>query len=200
MILENDIDISADSETRLQKFFLLLGAFAIIGSAFHFWPFQQSRLWQIMNLSNLACLTTVLLLAALYICGKNRNKVVSFLPHVSIFAYLIINFLSMAFAAGFPRSASFIAKLAIVFVGGFYLFVRAASNEKSIKAIYKFIVIALLISVSYCLFTRLSGSVGKFGFHGNVFKYGTYIGILTPLGATYLISESTRTKTIRTPL
>ncbi len=38
--------------------------------------------------------------------------------------------------------------------------------------------------------SRLTSDPKQFGFHGNVFKYGTYIGILVPLAGIYLLCGS----------
>jgi len=194
MVLNDNIDISYDAQKRLQKIFLLLAAVAVTTSAFHFWPFDHSKTWKMMNLSNFSCLLTFAPLIFMSISKKYRVKAFSCLPHISVFAYLIINFLSISFAVSFSRSVNYVAKLAVILIGGYFLFRCAASNERFIKIIYKFALIAALISVSYCLFTRFSEN--RFGFHNNYYKYGTYIGTLVPLCGTYLLLSTNKGKVL----
>ena len=46
------------------------------------------------------------------------------------------------------------------------------------------------MAILACIYTRLACDPKQFGFHGNVFKYGTYIGILVPLAGIYLLCGS----------
>lgn len=182
------------SDNRIHKLpdriFLFLATAAVIASAFGFWPFEDSKTWQMLNVANLCCLIGLAIVSFLLLSNKSRRQAHSFMPHVSITAYWCVNVLSIGFADNLSRPANYTIKLALVFLGGFYIFQRALSSKKAVKIIYQFIITAVLISIFSCIYTRLTGEEGRFGFHGNVLKYGTYIGILVPLCSIYLLSGS----------
>jgi len=189
MILKSDADI-ADSQTIWhQRLYLPIAAIAIAASAFHFWPFGNSRIWRVLNLPNLACIGVLVVQILISISKKTNSPISSSLPHVSVFAYLAVNFLSIAFAAGLFRSVSFTIKLSIVLTGGCVLFSLAAANERSIKTIYYLATVAAATSVGACLFRRFAQATSSFGFFESLYKYGSYIGILVPLGGIYLLSS-----------
>lgn len=189
MVSESNIYKKNDHEAWLRRTYLVLASVTIIASAFHFWPFQQSRMWQMLNFTNLACILSVIAAACFAMTGKVRHCFRHALPHISVFAYLVINLLSIAFANEFSRSAGFTVKLVLVLVGGFTMFSLAAANERVLKTLYRLVVVAASISVAYCLFARFVQNTGYFGFHVNPHKYGTYIGILASLSGAYLLSS-----------
>jgi hypothetical protein len=165
---------------------------AVIASAFGFWPFADSKIWQLLNVPNLCCGIGLASAAVLSRTKKGRGMVLSYMPHVSILAYLTINVLSVSFADSLSRPLNYTIKLVLVFTGGLFLFQKALSKTKILNFFYILIVVAASLSISACIYTRLAVEPGQFGFHGNVFKYGTYIGILTPLACVYLLAGSKR--------
>lgn len=175
---------------RQDLFFMILAGFAILASALHFWPFEDSKAWQIFNVPNLCCGIAVVFAAILFITPKCRDTVLSYMPHVSILAYLVINVLSISIADNLSRPLNYTLKLGLVFIGGTVLFQKALSKPERLKQFYILIAAAVSISILACIYTRLAFDPGQFGFHGNVFKYATYIGILTPIACIYLISGS----------
>ena len=187
---EKDIALGQPMSRWLQSVSIILAATAIIASAFHFWPFDDSKIWQMFNLSNLSVLIWILLLAALFLLKQNPVRIISLSPDLSVLAYLSINILSMAFASNLERTANYNIKLALILVGGYMLFSSAISNEKSLKRIYYLTTAAVILSLSCCLAAKLGFSSDKFGFHGNAYKYGTYIGTLAPLCGAYLFTSS----------
>lgn len=175
----------------LQTVAIILAGIAIIASAFHFWPFEDSKIWQLLNPSNLSVLVWILLLAVLFLLKSNRRrKIISLLPHLSVFAYLIVNILSMAFASDWYRTANFTIKLLLILIGGYMLFSWAISSIKSLRLVYGLATAAVIASLSYCFLSRFLFSADKFGFHSNPYKYGTYIGTLVPLCGAYLFTSS----------
>jgi len=177
---------------RQDLFFIILATSAILASALHFWPFEDSKIWQMFNIPNLCCGIAIVLGAILLITRKGRDIALSYIPHVSILAYLVINALSVSFADTLSRPLNYTLKLALVFVGGLFLFQKALSTPKMLKLFYALIVVAVSVSISVCIYTRLAFDPKQFGFHGNVFKYATYIGILVPIACVYLVSGSKR--------
>ncbi|HUW19752.1 MAG TPA: O-antigen ligase family protein [Sedimentisphaerales bacterium] len=167
----------------------LLAGIAIVSSAFHFWPFQSSKAWQIFCTQNLAVLVWILFLARYFLVKRAYWTIGSSLPHLSILAYLTVSILSMAFAPDLSRAANFSIKLALVLVGGYTLFSYAICNARTLQIVYGCMTAAAVISVSYCLIGRFGFDFDNFGFHYNAYKYGTYIGILSPLCGAYLFTS-----------
>ncbi len=173
-------------------FFVSLAAAVVLASAFHFWPFEDSKAWQMLNIPNLCCGIAIAFAAVLLIIQKSRNTVLSYVPHVSILAYLAINILSVSIADTLSRPVNYTIKLALVLIGGLFLFQKSLSKPKVLTLFYILISIAVSLSILACIYIRLAFDPKQFGLHDNVFKYGTYIGILVPLACMYLVSGSKR--------
>jgi hypothetical protein len=173
-----------------ELFFIILAGTAIITSALHFWPFEDRKIWQMFNAPNICCIIALVAASFLFMSKKGRRQVITSFPHISVIAYLTISILSISFADGLSRTLNYTLKLALVFLGGFFLFQSALSKPKALNIIYTFIIIAVSLSISVCIYTRLMYNPTQFGFHSNVFKYGTYIGIFVPLSGMYLLSGS----------
>jgi len=181
----------SDHKYRLQDlFFIILAGLAVLASAFHFWPFERSKIWQMLNIPNLCCGIALFGAVILLIFKKSRSWIISYIPHISILAYLAINILSISFADNLSRPLNYTLKLGLVLIGGLFLFQKALSRSKVLNHFYTFIAITVSISILACIYTRLTFDPKHFGFHGNVFKYGTYIGILMPLVCMYLLAGS----------
>lgn len=185
-----DLAVREAKGSRMGLLAMILAAVAIVSSAFHFWPFEQSRVWQMLCPSNLAVLIWVLICGFWLLRKDARPAVGALLPHVSILVYVAINVLSVAFAPDFGRAASFTTKLTLMLVGGYMLLSCAAGAEKRLQVIYALAATAAWISVSYCLAARFGFGSESFGFHDSAHKYGTYIGILVPMTAVYLLTDS----------
>jgi hypothetical protein len=168
----------------------VLAGVAIVSSAFHFWPFEDSKAWQLLCPANLALFLWIAVLVGHVLLQHNRRTITSLLPHVSVFAYLGINVLSAAFAPDPGRALSFTIKLALMLAGGYLLFSAAMSGTKSIRTVFGVTVAAVTVSVSCCLVTRFAFGSENFGFFDNAYKYGTYTGTLAPLCGTYLLMSS----------
>ena len=173
----------------LWPFAISLSALAILSSALHFWPFHDHKLWQ-MLLPNFAVLAWFLIFFSYFIYRKGKWKDMSLLPHLSIFAYLIINILSIAFAQNPARAINYTGKLILIFIGGYALFSSAIHNKATLRVFYIIASTALTICVGYCFVIRFILGSENFGFFDNPFKYGTYIGILTPLCVSYSLMRS----------
>jgi len=165
-----------------------LAGIAIFSSAFHFWPFEQSRLWQRLCPSNFAVLAGCLLLTGYVLKNRTRRGFSTRLPHISIFAYISISILSAAFASSIARSASFTIKLALMLIGGFILLSSAINSAGRVNKFYILTAIAASIAVGSCLIDRAISDSGDCGFFSNPYKYGTYTGILVPLSSIYFLT------------
>ena len=172
----------------------VLAGIAVVSSAFHFWPFADSKAWQMLCPPNLAASLWILVLMGYVLLKHDLKKVTSLLPHVSVFAYLGINVLSIAFASEPSRAASFTVKSALMLLGGHALFSAAIFNIRSLKIFYILMTTAVITSVAYCLVKRFGLGSEAFGFHGSAYKYGTYVGILAPTCAAYFLVSSKRWK------
>ncbi len=142
------------------------------------------------NSQNSSILVWSLFLVVLFLLNCNRRQIIALMPHLSVFAYLGINVLSMAFASDLARASGFTIKLALALIGGYMLFSSAIFSRKTLRLIYALATAAVIISLSACLTERFWFGLDKFGFHVNAYKYGTYIGILTPLCSAYLFTSS----------
>jgi hypothetical protein len=169
---------------------LMLACIAVLWSALQFWPFEDSKIWQLLYPANLAPVVWVGLLVT---CGLWRRKwegLALSLPHVSVLAYLALCVLSIAFAREFARPTSFAAKLVLMYIGGYGLFCAALRDQHSVRLLFHAVVAAVVVSVIGSFLFRFYVGRGGLGFHGDAQKYGTYIGILVPLAGTYLLTMS----------
>jgi hypothetical protein len=169
---------------------MTLAGVAIVSSAFHFWPFEAGRAWQILCPSNLAVLVWMLICAMWMLNRNGRRRVFGLLAHISVLAYVAVNVLSLAFAPEPARAINFTVKLALMLIAGYMLLNFALSTEKRLKIMYILAAAAAAITIVYCLAARFGAGSDSFGFQRNAYKYGTYIGVLVPLCAVYLLTES----------
>jgi hypothetical protein len=188
--MTNQLILYDKAVNKTEPLFLSLAVITIIASAFHFWPFEHDKNWQMINIQTVCCAIAVILAVILYIAKRKRSEILPFLPHVSVFIYLIINIISTAYADNLERPMNYNIKLILVFLGGMFLFQKALANGKNLIVIYNVIIMTTFISVAACLYMRLTGDGNRFGFHENVFKYGSYIGIFVPMSCTYLLLGS----------
>ena len=168
---------------------IVLVGVVVISSAFHFWPFKESKAWQMLCPANSVLLIWIIILMGHLVVKRDYKTYRSLLPNLSILAYLVINVLSVAFAQDSNRALNFIFKLVLIFIGGYVLFSSAISSVNSFRIVYGLIIVALIISVTFSLLTKIGLLSGSFGFFGEPYKYGTYIGMLTPLCAVYLFMD-----------
>jgi hypothetical protein len=187
---ENKSLSNCKTRNWLDMSFMTLAGIAIITSALHFWPFEDSKIWQMLNIPNFCCGIALALVTVLLISKKSRCSVLAFMPDTSILAYLAINVLSISIADSLSRPLNYTMKLGLVFTGGLFLFQKASSKPKTLKYFYCLIAVAASLSILACIYTRLTCDPKRFGFHDNVFKYATYIGILVPLCCVYLLAGS----------
>jgi hypothetical protein len=189
-LVENTVTgISWRTSQHAQTVATLLASTVILTSAIHFWPFEKSKAWQVLCPSNLFVMIWSVILTGYLLQKRGRHKVSLLMSHISVFAYLTINVLSIAFASDVGRAAGFVVKLWLIWVGGYTLLSSAIYNEKSLEIIYGTTVIALIISLCACLMTRFVFHSDSFGFFDNAYKYGTYVGILAPLCGSYLLTS-----------
>ena len=168
---------------------IVLVGVVMISSAFHFWPFNESKTWQMLCPANSVLLIWILILIGHLFVKRDYKTYRSLLPHLSILAYLTVNIMSVAFAQDSDRAINFTFKLVLVFIGGYLLFSSAISSVNSFRSVYSFIIVALIISVTFSLLAKIELISRNFGFFGEPYKYGTYIGTLTPLCAAYLFMD-----------
>jgi len=189
-----DADTSANQLVHnwLRVCAIVLSGIVIVSSAFHFWPFEGSKAWQILCPSNFAVSIWIVLLIVYTLLKLDPGTIISSLPHLSVSAFISINLLSVAFAPDPGRAASYTVKLALILIGAYTLFSPAIYDMRSLKIFYHLVAVAVMISITYCLVRRFGLSSDKFGFHDNAYKYGTYVGVFAPLCASYfLISPET---------
>ncbi len=183
--------LSDEAVCKLQdSFFIVLAGVVVLTSALHFWPFEDKKIWQMLSAPNLCCGTALAAAAFLLISKKHRRNVITCIPQTSVLVYLTINIISISFADSLSRPLNYSLKLALAFAGGLFLFQKALSKPKVLSLFYTLIAIAASLSILGCLYMRLACDPKQFGFHGNAFKYGTYIGILVPLAGIYLLCGS----------
>lgn len=179
-----------DSRSRpdwLTRIALCLAAAAVLSSALHFWPLENSRWWQILCVQNAALIAWVLVLAAGLILTRNIGVLSHSLPHVSVLAYVAINVLSIAFARDFGRSAQFVIKLGLVLIAGYSLFHTAISSPRSLRGLWVLTCLAAAVAVGSALVSRFVLGSERFGFFDSPYKYGTYVATLASLCSAYLI-------------
>jgi hypothetical protein len=193
--VENSVLTGPNSPSRqewLNRVALCLAALAVLSSAFHFWPLEDSRSWQILCVQNAALLAWALVVLAGIILTRNTAILSHSLPHVSVLAYVTINVLSIAFARDFGRSAQFVIKLGLVLIVGYSLFHTAISSPRSLRVLWISACLAVAVVIGSALAVRFLLGSDRFGFFDSPYKYGTYVAALTPLCSVYLIMGSRR--------
>lgn len=170
----------------LSTFAQLLIAIALLGSAFHFWPFGDNQLWQLFCPSNLAVLVWAVIIVMYAIIRRNGQLVAVHLPHVSVLALLAVHILSLGFSPDPVRSLFFVAKLSLMYLGAYSLVSYTASSQRRLARIYYLATVAVAISVGSGLMSKFVLGGDAFGFHGNAYKYGSYLGMLVPVVCVFL--------------
>lgn len=165
----------------------VLAGMAIITSAFHFWPFENSKTWQMLCPPNAAIILWILVLIGYFLIKRGQWTNTLILPHISVLAYLAVNILSISFAADVGRAVSYTGKLTLMFIGGYMLFSTAIYSFKSLSIVYKLLLVAAIMSITCSLLTRFKFGFNSFGFFGSSYKYGSYVGILAPFCSSYLL-------------
>ncbi|MHC4478579.1 MAG: hypothetical protein ACYTEL_23325, partial [Planctomycetota bacterium] len=190
----SDVDvITAPGEARdgrMCTLAMVLAAIAIVSSAFHFWPFDSSKAWQMLCPPNLAAMIWILVIAGCCLLKPAQLRGTFSLPHLSVIGYLVVNVLSMGSAADLHRTGVFTLKLMLMLIGGYTLLSSAIFSPRTLRTIYGLTTAAVMISVSYCLVIRFGLGAEAFGFHQSAYKYGTYVGTLAPLCGAYLFTSS----------
>ena len=166
----------------VEKLFLFLAICCLSGSVF--------QLWRMFYVSNMCCMAGILFGILFLFKSKYKERFLTVLPHFSVLAYVIVNFLSISIANNFARAFVYSMKLGLVLLGGWFLFVNAISRRKDLKLFYILAAISVTVSVLGCIFFRFSFEPGRFGFVGSSYKYGSYTGMLVPLACVYLVGLS----------
>ncbi len=179
----------------LHTWALVLGGWTLATSALHLWPFNGSRLWEMLCLSNMGVIAWVIAGGLWLMLTRNKDPLAKHSPDISICAFLLINAGSIAFSPDIFRSVATTGKLALAYVGGYTLFSCALHSRRQLARFYSLGAWTLAATVAYCIGARLM-SRGEFGFHGNAHKYGTYVAMLAPLCTVFLMLSSRLTRQI----
>ena len=171
----------------LSRFALILSVATILTSLLHFWPLGNHSLWRLLLPANTlsALWILIIVLGALFL-GR-RELLFDSLPHVSVLAYLAINVMSISVADDPARAVSYTAKMVLIFVGSYSLFRTATLHQGQRTALYRTITAAAVISVVAGLVTGANEDSDSFGFFESAFKYASYLSVVVPLAATYLL-------------
>ena len=176
-------------EQRVRYLAKYLAIIAILSSAFHFWPFQGHKIWQLLCPMNSVIMCWLVLLAGAVILTRGWQLICQSLPHISVFAFLAINILSIAFAHERARSVSYVVKLMLMFVGAYSLFSLAVQDAGSRRLIYQVIVAAAILCLSACLLARYYYNSEQFGFFDSAYKYSTYIVLMGSIAVSYCLQS-----------
>ena len=182
---------SGKLQRSIPHILLPLAVVAIIASAFHFWPFESNSLWKLANPANTAIIISTGLIALSYICSKDRPALDEVLPPLSIWAYLLFNLLSCAYADTLSRPAIYTAKVSLVMIGGYILFAQTMQSPKRKYVVWS-VIAACVICVSSALYTQFITKAPRCGFFESNYKYGTYIGIIASFTVVYLVCQISR--------
>jgi hypothetical protein len=166
---------------------LLLAGATVVLSALHFWPFEQSRAWQMLAPPNLAAALGIVLVVGCALRQRRREVITASLPHVSVSAFVVLCLLSVAFAHSSGRALAYSMKSCLALIGGYLLIGSAVRDRKSLRLLYHMATLGVTVAMAGCLLTRYGWGSTRFGFYDSGYKYGTYAGILAPLCAAYLL-------------
>lgn len=182
---------SIGSQT-INRFAFVLAAAMILSSAFHFWPFEGRRAWELFGPANAAIALWCAVLLAKCVWKRSFDLVQKNLPHVSILAWLGIMVLSIGFAPDAMRAVTFSAKLAGTCIGAYTLVRFAAADDRGAARLYAISAVAAGLCAGYCLLSRWVLGRDDFGFFAGPLKYGTYLSITVSLGAVWLLGHQSR--------
>lgn len=169
----------------LNNLFWLSGS-VIIFTSLHHWPLDSTKIWKLINPASMGCVIGILV----FITGLffyDRAKLLSFLPHVSVVAYILINLLSLSFANSFIRSINYNLKLLIA-LGGMHILIGISARDIiRVKFLLRSVVTACIISMAGLIIFQHVIHDREFGFHGNIFKFSTYISIVGSVSVAHLL-------------
>ncbi len=169
---------------------LALASAAVVLSTLHFWPFADSKIWQMALPPNSAAALWLMLAVGYALWHRRPDAIGNSMPHVSVLAFLAVCLLSTAFARDPARALTYNVKSCLVLVAGYALLSSALSSVKSMRIIYGMTALAVAVSTGCCLVARYGLGSDHLGFHGSAHKYGTYVGMLAPLCAVYLLQHT----------
>ncbi len=169
---------------RAASVLICIVAFA---SGLHFWPLEQRRMWQLAGPVNSALAVWWLLLAFDAATRRRWAPIRARLPHVSVIAYVAISALSIAVAPDRSRAVVYVGKLSVVCFGAYTLVLAATTSWRGATRVYGVLTASAFVCVGYCIVMRWGPGRSDWGFFANPLKYGTYIGMLVPLCATWLL-------------
>ena len=186
--------IQSQNDTIKSDFFQLASLTAAIWTVLtlglHLWPFENSRMLETLAPVNLGIMLWVPLAAITVVVSRPRRRLLwEHLPDVSIWAFLAIAAMSLAFSPHFSQSAVSLIKLMLMYVGGFVLFSLVCSWEGWADRLCTMALVSVWITMAVSVAWRILGYEGL-GFFANPHKYGTVTAILFTLGCIHLASRT----------
>jgi hypothetical protein len=171
---------TASPDTDSGLLLSVAAAAAVLLAGLHFWPFGDSRIWQLLGPTNAALALGFACLALDAAKSRSLSPLLRHLPDGAWAGYVMIAIFSTTFAPQPMRAAFFGAKLLLVAVAGYAVLKATACKRGGVRLLWRAAVGAWLLATVACLASRLSGH-GGCGFFGNAHKYGSFTGALTPL-------------------
>ncbi len=171
----------------IRRWAAILAGAVVVCSSLHFWPWQGRRIWEVLAPANTLVLVWILSVGLWCIANRQWAFAAAIAPPVSLTAYVCIVILSVAFAPDSSRAAYYAGKLVLTAWGGYTLFACVASNATGRRMVYGLFCLAVAVAVIGCLGARFIGTGDEFGFFRSALKYGTYLGMLVPLCAVWLM-------------
>jgi len=187
----NRLDVTnalhSTASAGIRRWAAILAGAVVVCSALHFWPWEGRRLWEVLAPTNVIMLIWILSAGLWCIANRQWTFARAIAPPVSLMAYICVVILSVAFAPDSSRAAFYAGKLVLTIGGGYTLFVCATLSATGRRMVYGLFCLAVTTAVIGCLAARFIGSGESFGFFRSPLKYGTYLGMLVPLCAVWLM-------------
>ena len=165
----------------------ILSSGAIILSAFHFWPFPNCRLWQLLTPSNSLVALWCGAVAVSAIVFRSTSTATRHLPPASVLSYLVVVCMSVAVAPDAVRASVFASKLALGYLCAYSL-LRYVAAEGGAMLLCKASGAALALAVAFSFVARATGTLSDFGFFDDPHKYGSYVGVLSVLCGSIMLA------------
>ena len=124
--------------------------------------------------------------ALYWLCRREyRPLVFSYLPPLSVWAFLVICTLSVAAAEHASRALIFTAKMTLCFVGAYWLVAAACALPRNAVRIVYMLSIATTIVVIHAAVQMISGMTPQ-AFFGSTLKLGSFLAMTVPVSFVFL--------------
>ena len=180
-----------DLPTALRVFGCAAATWSVLCLGVHLWPFEARPALRMVAPANVAIIIWTAVAGAALLRRRARRWLVAHAPPAPVWCFLAIAAASLGVSPDLRRSAISLAKLVLLYVGGFTLLSTVSGRRKWVGRLCGLALAAACIAVAGALAARLAGW-GSLGFFARGHKYGTVTAILLTVGTVHVAAIERR--------